>query len=320
MSVTDVLCGEYFGFSDEEVRKMLEYYNICEKYDQVREWYDGYRFGSTDIYCPWDVINYVKLVLSEPDAFPRAFWINTSSNEIIRRFLQKADVSARRDMEKLIEGETVVKKINLELTYRDLYKDVDNLWSMLFTTGYLTYKEKLDEETYRLSIPNQEIRKIFIQQIMKWFQEEARKNTPKLDAFCDAFVNEDVQALEEYFNSYLRKTISIRDTSVRKDRKENFYHGILLGLLSHRKDWSIESNAESGEGYSDILIEIEEKETGIVIEVKYPDSGNLEAGCVKALEQIEKKRYEEKLVEDGMQTILKYEIACWKRKCKVKKA
>lgn len=167
--------------------KQGEYYGKCEKYGQIREWYDGYRFGNADIYCPWDVINYVKLILSEPDAFPRAFWINTSSNSIIRRFLQKANISTRRDIEKLIEGESVVKKINQELTYRDLYKNIGNLWSMLFTTGYLTYKEKIDEDTYGLSIPNQEIRKIFIEQILKWFQEEARKDTPKLDAFCDAF-------------------------------------------------------------------------------------------------------------------------------------
>lgn len=317
MSVTDVLYDEYFGFSDKEVRKMLEYYGVSDKYELMREWYDGYRFGNADVYCPWDVINYVKLLRSEPDALPRAFWINTSSNDIIRNFLKRANISTRREIEKLIEGESIVKKINQELTYQDLYRSIDNLWSVLFTTGYLTMKEKIDEETYRLSIPNQEIRKIFIDQIMEWFQDEAKKDTSKLDMLCDAFADGDGKAVEEYLGSYLKKAISIRDTSVRKGKKENFYHGILLGLLSHREDWGIESNAESGEGYSDILVEIEEKEIGIIIEVKYPENGNLDWGCVKALEQIDRKGYEEKLIEDGMRTILKYGVACWKKRCRV---
>lgn len=317
MSITDVPYDEYFGFSDQEVREMLEYYGILEKYNQVKEWYDGYRFGNSDVYCPWDVINYVKLLRFEPDAAPRAFWMNTSGNEIIRRFLQKANVTTRREIEKLIEGEGVVKKIHSELTYRDLYKTIDHLWSVLFTTGYLTQRGKVAEETYLLTIPNQEIRKIFIEQIQEWFQEVTRKDGLKLDAFCEAFACGDAETIEHQFNAYLQKTISIRDTSVRKGKKENFYHGILLGLLSYREDWGIESNAESGEGYSDILVEIEEKSIGIIIEVKYPDSGNLDIGCRNALAQIQKNHDEEKLVEDGMETILHYGIACWKKKCKV---
>lgn len=317
MSITDAAYDEYFGFSHQEVREMLEHYGVGEKYNQVKEWYNGYRFGNRDVYCPWDVVNYVKLVRFEPDAAPRAFWINTSGNEIIRRFLQRANVTARREIEKLIEGECVVKKIYPELTYRDLYKTIDHLWSVLLATGYLTQRGKVDEETYLLAIPNQEIRKIFIEQIQEWFQEVVRRDTPKLDAFCEAFACGDAEAVERQFNAYLQKTISIRDTSVRKGKKENFYHGILLGLLSHREDWGIESNAESGDGYSDILVEIEEKSIGMIIEVKYPDSGNLEAGCKNALAQIQKKNYQERLVEDGMETILHYGIACWKKKCRV---
>lgn len=317
MSIIDVLYDEYFGFSDEEVYEILKYYGVCGKYEEIREWYDGYRFGNSDVYCPWDVINYVQLIRYEPDAAPRGFWINSSGNDIIRRFVQKATVSTRHEIEKLIDGQCVEKKINHELTYRELYRNIDNLWSVLLMTGYLTQRGKSDGGRYQLAIPNQESRQIFIDQILEWFQEEARKDTRKLDTFCEAFADGDGERVEKLFGEYLKKTISIRDTSVRKDKKENFYHGILLGLLSHREDWLIESNAESGEGYSDILVEIEEKRIGIIIEVKYPDSGNLKLGCRKAMEQIEKKRYGERLAEDGMEMILQYGIACWKKECKV---
>lgn len=316
-SITDVQYDEYFGFSSEEVKKILDYYGFGAKYEAAKEWYDGYRFGNADIYCPWDIISYVDLMRSEPDAEPRAFWINTSSNDIIRRFIEKATKKTRREIEQLIEGESIRKKINQELTYRELYKNIENFWSVLFTTGYLTRCGRSDGEFYQLAIPNHEIRKIFINQILEWFQEEVRKDIPQLDAFCAAFPKADAEAIEEQFNAYLSKTISIRDTSVRKDKKENFYHGILLGLLSHREDWEIDSNAESGEGFSDILIEIDERNIGIVIEVKYPDSGNLDAGCIEALKQIEALGYETKLRQDGMTTIIKYGIACNKKHCRV---
>lgn len=231
----------------------------------------------------------------------------------------------------LIDGKTVEKKINQELTYRDLYQSTENLWSVLFTTGYLTRRKTVDtndtgdaadydaNDIYPLAIPNREIRKIFIDQVMEWFKEETRKDAPKLDAFCESFARGDAASAEQYFNAYLRKTISIRDTSVRKSRKENFYHGILLGLLSHREDWIITSNAESGDGFSDILIELEEEGIGIIIEVKYPDGENdLENGCKKALSQIEKMNYEEKLRNDGYHAIYKYGIACHKKRCMVR--
>ena len=320
LTITDVRFGECFGLLDWEVREMLRFYGLEDKYELIKEWYDGYRFGNSDVYCPWDVINYVDLLRADPSASPKAYWINTSGNDIIRRFLQMAKGGVRRELEKLIEGETVVRKINEELTYRDMYKSIDNLWSVLFTTGYLTKRgEEEGDRAYPLAIPNREIRQIFIEQVMEWIQEEARKDTQGLDAFCDAFVKGDTEAIEALFTAFLKKTISIRDTSVRKGRKENFYHGVLLGLLSHREEWVIMSNAESGEGFSDILIEIEEDEIGIVIEVKYPDKSSLEAGCTEALAQIEKKGYVERLLEDGMVTILKYGIACEKKRCMVKK-
>lgn len=317
LSITNVQFDEYFGFTDKEVRELLEFYGLEDKYRAVKEWYDGYRFGNTDLYCPWDVVNYASLLCADPSASPKAFWLNTSGNDVIRIFLQMAKGGVKREIEELINGGTVVKKVNEELTYRDLYNSIENLWSVLFTTGYLTRRGDAAEETFHLAIPNYEIRKIFVEQVMEWFQEEARKDEPMLDAFCNAFPKGDVKTIEEQLSAYLWRTISIRDTSVRKNRKENFYHGLLLGLLSHKEDWYIVSNAESGEGYSDILIEIEEKRIGIVIEVKYPDENSLEAGCRAALEQIEKKSYEARLCQDGMTRILKYGIACRKKDCRV---
>ncbi len=316
-SVTNVQYGEQFGFSDREVREMLEYYGFEEKYELIKAWYDGYHFGDMDIYCPWDVINYIDLLHVEPDASPYAFWVNTSGNEIIKKFLQKASAGTKRELEQLIAGKSVYKKINQELTYWDLYKNIDNLWSVLFTTGYLTQCNRIDGDIFELVIPNLEIRQIFIDQIMEWFQEEMGKDTPLIDAFCDAFIRGDAEAVEEQFNAYLLKTISIRDTNVRKGKKENFYHGILLGLLSHREDWWVRSNVESGDGFSDILVECEEKGIGIVIEVKYPDGRDLEEECKIALKQIERMGYETKLKQDGMERILRYGIACNRKKCKV---
>lgn len=316
-SITDAEYDEHFGFSDSEVKDMLHYYSVDEKYETMKIWYDGYRFGNADVYCPWDVINYCAKLRRNPGAAPQAFWVNTSGNDIIRTFLQKAGPAARRELERLINGESVSKKIRQELTYRDIYRDIENLWNVLFITGYLTQRGKAEGSIYQLVIPNLEIREIFEEQVMEWFQEEVSRDRNKLDAFCAAFQQGDAEAIENLFTAYLQKTISIRDTGVRKAKKENFYHGILLGLLGHREDWIVESNAESGDGFSDILIEIEEIQTGIVIEVKYPDNGKLDAGCENALAQIEEKGYETKLLQDGMRNIIKYGIACSKKACKV---
>ena len=318
MSITSVRYDEYFGFTDREVASLLDYYGLADKHGQIKEWYDGYRFGKTDVYCPWDVINCIDLFCSEPDASPRAFWINTSGNYIIRQFLRMATPRTKREIERLLAGESVKKKVNQELTYRELYQSIDNLWSVLFTTGYLTCKEAGEDDVFSLVIPNLEIRKIFEEQVMEWFQEEARKDAPMLDEFCRAFARGDGETVERLFTAYLKKTISIRDTSVRKGKKENFYHGILLGLLSHRGDWDVDSNIESGDGYSDIQVEIEEESIGLVIEVKYADNGDLEAGCKEAFKQIGETGYEERLKEDGMTYIIKYGIACWKKSCMVR--
>jgi hypothetical protein len=316
-SVTDTRFSLHFGFTSEDVKQLLEYYHLEDKFEVIREWYDGYLFGNTEVYCPWDVINYVDLLRVEPNAFPRAYWINSSGNDIIREFIKIATPGTKRDLEALISGETVTHRIRQELTYRELYDSIDNLWSVLFTTGYLTQRGAEDADVYRLAIPNREIRQIFEEQIQEWFQAEARKDTPQLDAFCTAFPRGDAEAVEKEFNAYLRRTISIRDTAVQDGKKENFYHGILLGLLSHREDWLVLSNVESGDGYSDILVELEDECTGIIIEVKYAKNGNFEKGCQDALEQIEKTGYVDTLLEDGMERILKYGIACYKKKCKV---
>lgn len=317
LSVTSVRFDGYFGFLDREVKAMLEYYGLEDSYQKVKEWYDGYRFGKADVYCPWDVINHVDQLRADPDAQPRAFWINTSGNTIIQRFLQMADRKTRREIEDLIAGKNVRKKINQELTYRELYENIDNLWSVLFTTGYLTCREKADGDVCPLVIPNLEIRKIFVDQVMEWFQKEVRKEPSMLEGFCKAVARGDGEEVEKLFTAYLQKTISIRDTSVRKGKKENFYHGILLGLLSYREDWDVDSNVEAGEGYSDIQVEIESERTGIVIEVKYPDSGDLKAGCREALRQIEDTGYADRLRGDGMSTVISYGIACWKKRCMV---
>ena len=299
---------------------MLDYYDLADKHHLVKEWYDGYRFGHADVYCPWDVINYVADLRYEPDARPRSFWINSSGNDILRTLMQKATDQTMDDLELLVNGMSVTKEIHEELTYRELYDSIDNLWSVLFTTGYLTKRRETDANTYELVIPNQEIREIFKKQILSWFQEEARKDAPTLDAFCDAFCTGDTDKIQQMFTDYLKKTISIRDTAVRKEKKENFYQGILLGLLGHRRDWAIVSNTESGEGCCDILIKIRRASVGIIIKLKYSESRDLETKCLEALRQIEDNDYAEQLEDDDLDTILKYGIACRKKACMVRMA
>mgnify|MGYP004472366361 FL=1 len=317
ISITDVEFNEYFGFTDKEVQDILSDYELQDHYDAVKEWYDGYRFGNSEIYCPWDVLTYCKKLRADPNAIPENYWLNTSGNNMVRRFIDKADGKTRNDIERLIAGEEIRKEVHQELTYSELDSTIENLWSVLFTTGYLTSRGRAEGELLRLVIPNREIRNLFIRQIREWFQDTVKKDAPKLDRFCNAFPAGNASLIEDLFNEYLWNTISIRDTAAPYGKKENFYHGILLGLLSHREEWRISSNTESGIGYSDILAEIFENRTGIVIEVKYAENGNLEASCKEALEQIEEKKYEVKLRDDGMRKILKYGIACYKKECRV---
>lgn len=306
LSVAEVQFDEAFGFTDKEVRELLEYYELSDHYNEIKEWYDGYQFGNAEVYCPWDVINYCDALRVEPDAQPKNYWSNTSSNEAVRRFIQESDkASVRREIENLVAGEVIKKEIHQELTYKDMYASIDNLWSVLFTTGYLTQKGKPEDNRFQLAIPNMEIRNIFTTQIMDFFKENVPKNRAALNEFCKALKNGDAEGVEKQLTEYLRRTISIRDTFVKKQMKENFFHGILLSILSFGDTWSVSSNKESGDGYSDILLETDDGETGIILELKYADDGNLDTACKKALAQINRNRYEEILLDEGVPHILR---------------
>ncbi len=316
-TVKDVRYREYFGFTDAEVKQMLAYYGFTSQYDAVKEWYDGYLFGNSGIYCPWDMINYCGDLRDGNVVRPQNYWVNTSSNDIIRTFLNKADGTIRNEIEQLINGGSVKKVIRQELTYRDLGSDSDNLWSILFTTGYLTQGSAQDEDMTELIIPNREVHWIFVRQIREWFRGEIKRNGEQLESFCRAFLENNTAAIEEGFNTYLKKTISVRDTNTKKEVKENFYHGILLGILGNMDGWNVRSNAESGEGYGDISIEVEEEGIGIIIELKYAEKAAFDDGCREALKQINDRNYEKLLIDDGMKTVYKYGIACYKKRCTV---
>ena len=317
VSIMDSMYDECFGFTDKEVQEILKYFNLSEHYTDVREWYDGYHFGNTDIYCPWDVIRYCKSLCADPTAKPQDFWSNSSGNALVRSFIDKADVQTKDEIERLIAGEYIEKEISQELTYDEIDKSIANLWSVLFTTGYLTKQGVTDDGKVRLSIPNREIKNLFIKKIREWFSDTTANDGKTLEQFCNAFVEKDTEKIEELFGDYLWNTISIRDTAVAKDKKENFYHGILLGLLGYKASWLIKSNTESGTGYSDILVEVPNNRTGIVIELKYAENGDMDAACDEALKQIEEKSYVDKLKQDGMRNFIKYGIACFKKDCKV---
>lgn len=317
LSILDSRFDEQFGFTDQEVQKILDDYELSSHFEETKEWYDGYRFGNADIYCPWDVINYVEQLRYDPAAVPQDFWSNSSGNAMVRRFIDMADVSTKNEIERLIAGESIEKDVTPELTYDELDKSIENLWSVLFTTGYLTHKGRTESGKYRLVIPNREVRNLFVKKIREWFSDVSRKDGQTLEQLCDAFVNKNVEKIEQIFGDYLWNTISIRDTAVAKEKKENFYHGILLGLLGYKSTWLIKSNAESGIGYSDILVEVPTNRTGIVIGLKYAEGGDMDAACEEAMRQIEEKGYVAKLKQDGMRNFIRYGIACFKKDCRV---
>ena len=320
-SITDTDYDETFGFVDDEVKKMLKSLNQQDHYEEVKEWYDGYRFGNTDVYCPWDVVNYCADHLTTPNATPKNYWLNTSGNEVINHFIDSVGEPqklAKTELERLVSGNVVRKRINETITYKELYSTIDNLWSTLFMTGYLTQRGSEDDGRYRLVIPNREIRNIVTDHILSLFQDEVKKDGQMANAFCQALMEGKEKEVERLLTAYMGKTISIRDTFVRKSIKENFYHGILLGILSFKTGWEVASNRESGTGLSDILIEIDDSDIGIVIEVKYSDDENqLESDCREALKQIKDRDYPQKLRNAGFHKILKYGIACQIKTCKV---
>lgn len=319
-SITDKSFDETFGFTDAEVKELLRYYGQEKYYETVKEWYDGYRFGNVDVYCPWDVINFCSDHLADPGLEPKNYWANTSGNSVISHFIDsvgKPQKLTRMELEQLVNGGIVQKEINSELTYKELYSSIDNLWSTLFMTGYLTQRGEPSGNRYNLVIPNREIRNIITNHILKMFKENAKDDGKTVSDLCDALLNQNPEKVELIFTEYMKKTISIRDTFAQKPTKENFYHGLLLGILGFKENWSVMSNRESGDGFGDILIRIEDEDVGIVIEVKYADDGNLQGECEKALQQIIDIRYTEALEQEGIHTIIKYGIACYRKKCKV---
>ena len=315
-TVSDVRYDEYFGFINADVDELLEFYGLSAYKDTIKDWYDGYRFGDTDVYCPWDVINYCDELLADPSAEPENYWANTSGNDLIRRLLKKANQSTRNDVEQLINGGTIIKPIRQELTYREVEDSIDNIWSVLYSTGYLTCRRRVPGKKMELVLPNWEVRELFIELVKDWFEETTQADSGRISRFCEAFPSGDTDTIQKMLGDYLWDSISVRDTAVRRNMKENFYHGMLLGLLQNQDSWLVKSNAETGEGYSDISITTPDR-VGIVIELKYADDGNLEKACAEALGQIEEKKYAEGLKRWRTKKILKYGIAFYEKECMV---
>ena len=317
-SIVDIEHEEGFGFTDAEVMQMLKYYHCTNRYSDIKEWYDGYHFGNADIYCPWDVINFVKKLLTDSNAKPSAFWINSSGNDLVKLFVDKADQSTKDEIERLVAGESVTKRIRLDLTYDEIENSIDNVWSVLFTTGYLTNIGNPESGVYELVIPNREVHEVFVLQIQEWFQRSVAKEE-SMPEFSKAILEADAEGLQKQLNVIMSRMISVLDTKAREEQKENFYHGLLLGLLrGSNPDWLIKSNRESGDGYSDILIEPENPDAGIIIEVKHAASiSGLDKACENAMAQIKNRRYDEALRENGRCEILAYGIAFHKKRCRV---
>ena len=317
-TISDVRYDEYFGFTNADVDELLEFYGLSAYKDTIKGWYDGYRFGDTDVYCPWDVINYCDELLAAPNTSPKNYWANTSGNDLIRRMLKNASLTTKNEVEELLNGGQITKRIKQELTYREVDDSIENVWSVLYATGYLTGKhaEQEDADIFRLWIPNGEIRKLFYELVEDWFREVTRSDTARISRFCAAFPAGDTDTIQEMLGDYLWDSISVRDTAVRRNRKENFYHGMLLGLLQSQDSWLVKSNAETGEGYSDISIQTPER-VGIVIELKYADDGNLEKACREALKQMEEKKYAQGLKRRSMKKIIRYGIAFYEKECMV---
>ena len=314
----DVRYDEEFGFTNEGVKKLLANYNLQEHFEKVKEWYDGYHFGDADIYCPWDVINYVDDLVSDPNVQPKSYWINSSGNDLVKRFIEQADITTKDEIEQLIAGNAVEKRIRSDLTYDKIDNSIDNIWSVLFTTGYLTRLGKADNGVYKLIIPNQEIREVFVQQIREWFNQIVANNRASTDKINQRFLEGEAETIQQELTMFLGETIRVFDTKARNEEKEIFYHGILLGILKNYSGWVVKSNRESGDGFADIRLKPKNPDAGIIVELKYVRSLNdLDQACERALEQIEDRRYDTELREDGRNDILAYGIAFCRKRCKV---
>lgn len=316
LSITDTRFDEQFGFTDTEVRTLLSDYQMEDRFAEVKEWYDGYHFGNADVYCPWDVVNFVDRAKDDREAKPEAYWINTSGNELVKRFIDKANKTTKSEIERLINGEAIEKELRLELTYEEIDQSIENLWSVLFTTGYLTQTGKPKDGTYRLIIPNREVREVFRLQINEWFKKSIFSNKERLTAFWKAFEEGDTEGIEQYLNRILSNSISVFDTKARKEEKESSYHNLLVGILTGNADWLVKSNVEAGEGFADIIVETDDPDEGIVVELKYTKNfDELKAASQKALDQIRDRRYQEYLLNDDRKNIRLYGIAFCKKRC-----
>lgn len=318
LSITDTRFDEHFGFTDAEVERLLAFYHLENRFAETKEWYDGYHFGNVDVYCPWDVINHVDRIKDDPMAGPEAYWINTSGNELVKRFIDKAGKTTRNEIERLIAGEAIDKQIRLDMTYDEIDNNIDNLWSVLFTTGYLTYTKISENKKYSLVIPNNEIKEVFKLQIQEWFRNKIFSNTDQLQDFWKAFKDGNTQIMEMYLNKVLSNSVSVFDTKARNDEKESSYHNLLIGILSGNEDWLVKSNVEAGEGFADIIVETDDPDEGIIAELKYTkDFKAMEKSCEKALKQIKDRRYQEYLLNDDRQNIMYYGITFCRKRCKV---
>ena len=317
LSITDVRFDEQFGFTEEEVEALLEAYHLESHLPEMKEWYDGYHFGDADIYCPWDVINHAEVLCEDSQAIPQCYWINSSGNSLVKRFIDKANKTTRDEIERLVAGEAIEKSVRLELTYDEIDNSIDNIWSVLFTTGYLTQIGMTEYGKYKLIIPNKEVREVYKLQIQEWFDKKMRDNTEQLTAFWDSVEKGNAEAVEQYLNRTLSNSISVFDTKAPEKEKENSYHTLLVGLLTGNSDWMVKSNAEAGEGFADIMIEPEDPDKGIIFELKYSkEASGLEKACERAIEQIKDRRYSEYLENEGRNDMLFYGIAFCKKRCK----
>ena len=317
LSITDSRFDEQFGFTDKEVQKLLADYHLEARFSETKEWYDGYRFGNVDVYCPWDVINHIDRIKDDPNARPEAYWINTSGNDLVKRFVDKANRTTRNEIEQLIAGNAIEKMLRLDLTYDEIDNSIENLWSVLFTTGYLTQTGMTEDGAYRLVIPNREIREVFKLQIQEWFKKSIFSNTEQLTAFWKAFEEGNTDGVEMYLNRIMSNSISVFDIKTGEEKKEISYHNLLVGILTGNADWLVKSNVEAGEGFADIIVETEDPNAGIVVELKYTkDCDEMEQACRAALDQINDRRYQEYLLNDGRKDITLYGIAFCKKRCK----
>lgn len=317
-SITDARFDEQFGFTEDEVGKMLKDYHLEEHLAEMKEWYDGYHFGDADIYCPWDVINRVDDLCDTPEAKPKCYWINSSGNALVKRFVSIANRTTQDEIEHLIAGEPIEKSVRLDLTYDEIDKSIDNIWSVLFTTGYLTQADMTEQGAYKLVIPNKEVRTVYISQIQEWFKQKIADNTEQMAHFWKAIEDGNAEIIEQYLNQTLSNTISVFDTKAPEMEKENSYHTFLAGMLTGNTDWVVKSNVEAGEGFADIIIKPQNPDDGIIFELKCSkEASGLDKACERVIKQIRDRRYLEYLKNDGRHNMIFYGIAFYKKRCKV---